>query len=134
MPQIILTALTPILVALLSVFSFFMLLRGHEAPGGGFVGGLLLAGAVAIYSLAHRPDAARKLLRVGPEIFIGGGLLLAVFSGLIGQLTGQEFFSPWELGKIPGFVSIGTVTLFDLGVYLVVHGAVSGLLIALEEI
>ena len=134
MPQLILTALTPILVALLSVFSFFMLLRGHEAPGGGFVGGLLLAGAVAIYSLAHGPAGARKLLRLSPEIFIGGGLLLALSSGLIGQLTGQEFFAPWELGKIPGLISIGTVTLFDLGVYLVVHGTVSGLLIALEEI
>ncbi len=134
MPQIILTTLTPILVPLLAVFSFFMLLRGHEQPGGGFVGGLLLAGAVAIHSLAHGPGGARRLLRLRPESFVGGGLLLAMFSGLIGPLTGQELFATWELGKIPGIFSLGTVTLFELGVYLVVHGTVSGMLIALEEL
>lgn len=132
--RLILTTLTPILVALLTLFSFFMLLRGHEQPGGGFVGGLLLAGAVAIYSLAHGPTGARRLLRLRPESFVGGGLLLAVLSGLIGPITGHELFATWELGKIPGLTSVGTVTLFDLGVYMVVHGTVSGLLIALEEL
>lgn len=134
MRQLILTTLTPVLVALLALFSFFMLLRGHEEPGGGFVGGLLLAGAVAIHSLAHGPAGARKLLRLGPETFVGGGLLLATLSALIGPMTGQEFLATWELGKIPGLTSVGTVALFDLGVYLVVHGTVSGLLIALEEL
>lgn len=134
MPQLILTTLAPILVALLAVLSFFMLLRGHGEPGGGFVGGLLLAGAVAIHSLAHGPEGARRLLRLRPETFVSAGLLFAVLSALIGPIAGQEFFSTWELGKIPGLVSVGTVTLFDLGVYLVVHGTVSGFLIALEEL
>ena len=98
------------------------------------MGGLLLAGAVAIYSLAHGPAGARKLLRLRPESFVGAGLLLAVLSGLIGPATGQELFAPWKLGKIPGLLSVGTVTMFDLGVYLVVHGAASGILLALEEL
>jgi len=123
-------AVTPLLLA----FSLFMLLRGHNEPGGGFIGGLLAVTAFALYALAFDAQQARRLLRVPPRLLVGLGLLLAVASGCAAWLAGQPFMQGlWLPFILPGEVKPGTVLLFDVGVYLIVLGATLLALLTLSE-
>ena len=64
MNSLLLRTAARFLVTLLLLFSIFLLLRGHNEPGGGFVGGLVAAGAFALYGLASNVVEARRALRV----------------------------------------------------------------------
>ena len=63
MNTLIFRTIAPLIAAVMVVFSVFVLLRGHNDPGGGFIGGLIAASAVAIYGMASGVGAVRKLLR-----------------------------------------------------------------------
>ncbi|MDH6269147.1 multicomponent Na+:H+ antiporter subunit B [Rhizobium sp. SG_E_25_P2] len=131
MNSVILKTMAPFLTVLMLVFSVFVLLRGHNAPGGGFIGGLLAASAIALYALAFGVEATRRALKAHPMAIAGGGLLLSTLSGLVSWLAGMPFMTGLWF-KVAG-VDLSTVMSFDLGVYLVVLGAFSTILLALEE-
>jgi multicomponent Na+:H+ antiporter subunit B len=133
MESFILRAASRFLTGLLALLSIFMLLRGHDAPGGGFVGGLLLAAAVAVRSLSHGARSARATLRIDPRTLVGVGLLVATAAGCISLAFGAPLLSPLWLGALPGVGHLGTVVLFDLGVYLVVAGTALTILLTLAE-
>jgi multicomponent Na+:H+ antiporter subunit B len=80
--SIILNAATRLLVALLLLFSVFMLLRGHNLPGGGFIGGLIGATGFVLYAIAQGADATRKALRYEPQNIAMIGLGIALASGV----------------------------------------------------
>lgn len=133
--SLILQAAARFLLALLLVFSVFLFWRGHDAPGGGFIGGLVAAGAFALYGVAFGPNAVRRLLRVHPRQLVAAGLALAVLSGLVAGLAGAPFMAArWT--SLPGGddpLTIGTPLLFDAGVYLVVTGFALTIVLALER-
>ena len=126
-PSLLLRIATRYLFPLLLLFSLFLLLRGHHAPGGGFVGGLTAAAAFALYLLAFGTAAARRRLRVAPQTVIGAGLLLAGVSGLPALADGRPYLTSVWVG------ALGTPLLFDVGVYLLVVGIVLLMLFALAE-
>ena len=108
-----------LLVPLLLVFSVFLLLRGHNEPGGGFVGGLVAAAAFALYAIAFGVRPAQEALFVKPLTLLGTGLLIALCSGVPAVVRGQPFLTAlWAPGSLP----LGTPALFDVGVFLVVAG------------
>lgn len=110
---------------LLILFSIFLLLRGHNKPGGGFIGGLVAAAAFSLYALAYSTREARALVRIEPQKIIGLGLLLAIASGVFPMFFGAQFLKGmWRDLHIPflGNVYFGTPVFFDIGVYLVVIG------------
>jgi len=134
MNSLILRTTSRYLAVLLIVFSLFILLRGHNEPGGGFIGGLLAATAFALHGLADGPAAARRTLRINPRRLVGIGLLAALSSGLVAGLAGRPFLTGlWIPFKVPAIGKVGTVLLFDVGVYLTVLGAVLLVLLALME-
>ena len=114
------------LLPLLLIFSVFVLLRGHDEPGGRFIGGLVAAAAFTLYSLAFSVRQALRVLRVSPRLLIALGLILAVISGLIGLALGKPFMTAiWNLDLVlPAIGKLSTVLLFDTGVYFVVLGVV----------
>jgi multisubunit Na+/H+ antiporter MnhB subunit len=136
---LILSTATRVLTPLILAFSVFVLLRGHNAPGGGFIGGLIAATAFCLYVKSEGAAAARGALRVEPAglAMIGAGLALA--AGLWGLAAEGAFLAGvWPLlsngadgGK--NGLPVGSILLFDSGVYLVVVGAVSAIFFALEE-
>jgi multicomponent Na+:H+ antiporter subunit B len=134
--SIILRTATQLLLAILLLFSFFLLLRGHDLPGGGFIGGLVAAAAVALYAIAFGPEAAHAMLRVHPRALLGLGLLVAVVAGLLALLQGAPFLTgQWwivELGS-GNQLKVSSPLLFDIGVYLVVVGTILTMLFSLEE-
>ncbi len=137
MNSVILSAATRILVSLMLVFSLFMLLRGHNEPGGGFIGGLLAATGYALYAIAHGAAAARRALRMDPRMIAMIGLGVALVAGLLAAVAGDAFLTGlWWFAGADGDskgLPISTVLMFDIGVYLVVIGAVLTFVFALEE-
>lgn len=137
MNSIILIAGSRVLAVLLLVFSAFMMLRGHNAPGGGFIGGLIAATGFVVYAIACGTADARKALRFDPASIAGAGLGIALLAGVMAMLWGDAFFTgQWLfLGATEDSkgLPISSVLVFDIGVYLVVLGAVLSITFALEE-
>ena len=136
MISLILRTATRFLLPVLCLFSVFLLLRGHNNPGGGFAGGLVAAAAFALHSIAYEPGATRQALRLHPRTLIGTGLLLAASSATLPLLLGQSFMTGrWGYLLLPGGrqVVFGTPLVFDIGVYLVVAGVTLLIILSLSE-
>lgn len=136
MHSLILRTAGHFLLPLLLLFSLFLLFRGHNEPGGGFIAGLVAGAAFVLYLFSMDIAAARRVLWIDPRSLMGGGMTLAVLSGVPGIFRGQAFFTAqwWELA-VPGLgkTKLSTVLLFDIGVYLVVIGAVLTIMLTLAE-
>jgi len=123
-----------LLLPLLIVFSIYLLLRGHNLPGGGFVGGLVAASAFTLYLIANGVVAAKEKLRSDPRNIIIAGLVLMLSSGLIALVLGRPFLSGlWFETTFPVIGKIGTPLIFDIGVYLVVCGITLSIIFSLAE-
>jgi multicomponent Na+:H+ antiporter subunit A len=123
--------LTPVLV----LFSIFLTLRGHNAPGGGFSGGLVMGSAVVLRYLATGPKGLRAL-RIDPIVLIGTGLLIALAVGLTSLVADGSFLESaiWEFDvTVLGAVKIVSSSLFDIGVHVLVVGVVMAVIVALAE-
>jgi multicomponent Na+:H+ antiporter subunit B len=132
--SLVLSSATRYLLPLLLLFSIFLLMRGHNEPGGGFVGGLVAAAAFALYTIAFNVQRTRELLRLEPRLLIAFGLSLAFFSGAASWLVGKPFMtSLWSKQPWPVLGKVGTPLLFDTGVYLVVLGVVLMIIFSLVE-
>jgi multicomponent Na+:H+ antiporter subunit B len=117
-------------------FSIFILLRGHNEPGGGFVGGLIAAAAFALHAIAYDVEKTRTLLAINPRGLIVLGLFLAMSSGMISLFIGEPFLTgQWvkiSFGSI-GELDLGTPLFFDIGVYLTVIGVTLTIILSLAE-
>lgn len=130
----ILPVATRYLMPLMLVFSVFLLLRGHNEIGGGFVGGLVAASALMLYAIALSPSALWKLLPLDPRFIAGAGLMISLISGLIPLFNGLPFMTGmWIEQSLPVVGKVGTPTLFDLGVYFLVIGVVVWILLEFAE-
>jgi multicomponent Na+:H+ antiporter subunit B len=134
MNTLILRTVAPVLTALMLLFSIFVLLRGHNEPGGGFIGGLIAASALAIFGIAHGPGAVQRAIQFHPMAIAGAGLFLSTISGLLSLAAGVPFMSGlWIYPHIFGVeVPLSTVMSFDIGVYLVVVGSITSIALSLE--
>ncbi|MBO9193526.1 Na(+)/H(+) antiporter subunit B [Rhizobium sp. 16-449-1b] len=135
MNTLIARTIAPVLTALMLLFSVFVLLRGHNEPGGGFIGGLIAASALAIFGIIKGTGAVRRAIVFHPLSIAGAGLLMSSLAGLISILFAVPFMTGlWIYPRIAGVeVPLSSVMLFDIGVYLVVVGAVTSIALSLEE-
>lgn len=135
MTSLILQTATRLLHPLMLFVSVVLFFRGHNQPGGGFVGGLVAAAAYGLYAMAFGLPATRIALRIDPRSLIGCGLLVAIATATAPLLFGAPFFDgAWvSVPLSDSSFHVGSPLLFDLGVYLVVAGAALATLFALEE-
>lgn len=135
MASFILRAATRLLVGLILVFAFYLLFRGHNAPGGGFSAALVAGTGFCLFAIAEGPTAVRRALRTDPLRFIAWGLFLAIGSGLPALLNGHPYLTGlwWSPEWYDSTLAIGTPLFFDVGVFLVVLGAILTLVLLLEE-
>jgi multicomponent K+:H+ antiporter subunit A len=122
----LLATLAPVLLPFAVLVSVFLLLRGHNQPGGGFIAGLVLAITLLLQYVAR--GAVQVEERIGaPWVgWIAWGLLLAGATGAASMLLGLPFLtSGFAHPRLPvvGEVPLASAGVFDLGVYLVVVGA-----------
>lgn len=110
----------------LIVLSLIVLYRGHNLPGGGFIGGLMAATAYILVGVGSTMQQAKAKLRVDPVHLLAVGLAVAIFSGLPGIVGGGEFLTgvwlPTFSLPLLGKMHLGTPLVFDIGVYFVVIG------------
>ena len=136
MRGLILPTATNYLMPVLLLFSLFLLLRGHNEPGGGFAGGLVAAAAFVLLSVSSGVAVARRALKVDPRSLVGVGLLLMIVSGAVAPLVyGEPYLTSywWTIPVGEYEVAFGTPLLFDIGVYLAVAGTVLLLVFSMEE-
>lgn len=135
MNTLIFRTVAPVITSLMLLFSIFVLLRGHNEPGGGFIGGLIAVSALAVYGIAFGVETVRRAIVFHPLSIAGFGLLLATLSGIISVFFGVPFLTGlWVYPSLAGVeVPLATVISFDIGVYLVVVGGFTSIALALEE-
>ncbi|CAN0653479.1 Na+/H+ antiporter subunit B [Nitratireductor aquimarinus] len=135
MRTLIFRTVAPYLTSLMILFSVFVLLRGHNEPGGGFIGGLIAASAFAIYGIACGVSPVRRALYFHPMAISGFGLLVSALAGWLSYFFQVPFMTGlWTKVNFLGVpLDLSTVLFFDIGVYLVVLGSITSIALALEE-
>ena len=125
MNSIILQLAAKYLRWLFIIFAVLALLRGHNDPGGGFIGGLLAGLAIVYRGLAYDTFQVKELLQDIPEWFIAGGLFTILLSFAPSLILGKTIMTGVWL-KIPlplvGELKLGSPFLFDIGVFFTVIG------------
>src|SRR5690606_41160347 len=119
-----------------AVASAYLLLRGDSQRGGGFVGGLVMAGAVLLQYRAGGVYWVQSRSRLNPQHWIALGLLCAGLTALAAGLASRPFLSAlaWDLAvPLLGHIHVSTVLLFDIGVYMRVVGGTLFILVALAQ-
>ncbi|MEX2543379.1 MAG: MnhB domain-containing protein [Trueperaceae bacterium] len=131
-PDIFFRTLSMPIVFVLIAIGLHFFLRGHNAPGGGFVAGLI----IAVAALLVRMSGNRRLLTVRPMRFIPVGLVLAIATGIVPMLAGNGFLTSaygYRTWPLIGEFEWATAVLFDAGVFLVVVGATLTIIDLLAE-
>jgi len=116
--------------------SVYFLLRGHNAPGGGFVGGLVMATAVIVQYMVGGTMWVESRLRIHPQLWIALGLLTAGTAGILAWFAAKPFLTALSVDlhlPLLGDLHLSSVLLFDLGVYMLVIGAAVLMLVALAH-
>ena len=125
--SIIFEVITRLIFHSMIIFSLYLLLAGHNFPGGGFAGGLLAGLALTVRYLAGgryelreaTPISAGTLLGIGLATATATGVAPLLFGGRVFQSAIVEFWLP-----VFGDIKFVTSTIFDIGVYIVVVGLV----------
>jgi multicomponent Na+:H+ antiporter subunit B len=135
MRTIIFRTIAPYLSALMVLFSIFVLLRGHNEPGGGFIGGLIAASALAIFGIACGVASVRRAIVFHPMGIAGFGLFIGALAGTFSFFKAQTFMTSqwWYVNMFGVEIPLSSPLIFDVGVYLVVVGAIGSIALALEE-
>lgn len=125
MNSLILQIASKYLRFLFLIFAVLAVLRGHNYPGGGFIGGLLASLAVIFESLAYETQKVKDKLKIRPEYHIAFGLLLVLLSVLPGFFNSNSVMEgEWVSLYLPLNLTIklGTPLLFDTGIFFGVIG------------
>lgn len=110
---------------ILVIFALVALFRGHNYPGGGFIGGLLIGLSVVFQRLVGNFKTTNDKFKIQPEAYIASGLFLILISTLPGLFMKGTFMAGvWGSISVPllGELKIGTPFVFDFGVFLAVIG------------
>lgn len=131
-PSLMMTVLFPVIGAA----AVYLLLRGHDLPGGGFVAGVTMATAFILQYMARGTIWVEARLRILPVRWMGIGLLLAVSTGAAAWLFDRPFLSSsFSYLEIPllGAIPLASALAFDIGVFALVVGATVLMLIAIAH-
>jgi multicomponent Na+:H+ antiporter subunit A len=127
----ILEVVTRLVFHTIVLFSIYLLFAGHNAPGGGFAGGLVVGLALVLRYLAGGRHELNVAAPVDAGAVMGAGLFIALSTGLAAMVAGgavlQSTLLDWHL-PVLGHVHFVTSMVFDVGVYLVVIGVVLNIL------
>ena len=131
-PRVVIEWLFPVI----AVLALYLLIRGHDLPGGGFAAGITMSIALILQYMAAGTRSVESRLRVRPLMWIGTGLLVALGTGAAALAAGYPFLTTWfNYVDVPiiGDVPVASAVLFDIGVFLLVIGATALILIAIAH-
>jgi multicomponent K+:H+ antiporter subunit A len=128
--------LARLLLPVMLVFALFLFLRGHNAPGGGFVAGLVTSAALLVQYMVSGAEWVEEHLRLAPRRLVATGLLLVLVTGAGAFVVGHPFLTShaWHLTlPVVGEVHVPSATFFDLGVFALVVGSTLFILVAIAH-
>src|SRR5699024_276959 len=116
--DVILQSISKIVVFIILTLALYLFFAGHHAPGGGFIGGLVLASAFVLVLLSYDIESLQKGIPIDFKIIAATGALIVLISGFAPLLFGKLFLYQTFLSvHIPvyGELELSTVTFFELG-------------------
>jgi len=134
---LMLRTFTQIILPLTLLFGVYVFLRGHNEPGGGFIAGLIVAGALVAQYMANGIETAERKLHLPIHGIIGAGILIALGTGLVATIVGVPFLTSatWHFTlPVVGEIHLASAIAFDLGVFLVVVGSTMLILLNLGRL
>lgn len=134
--DVILHAVTKVVVFIILTLAIYLFLSGHHSPGGGFVGGLVLASAFVLLYLAYDIETIQKGIPFDFKLVAALGAFIVVAAGLGAVFFGAPFLSQaFEYFNLPilGQTELATVTIFESGVALAVVGTVVTIILSISE-
>jgi multicomponent Na+:H+ antiporter subunit A len=127
-PSLILTTISRMVFHTVIVFSVYLLVSGHNQPGGGFVGGLVAGAALVLVFAAGGVEQVERTMPVPSTFVLGLGLACAQLTAAAAWLTGGALLESTVFDvhlPVFGDIHVATPLFFDIGVYLVVLGLVA---------
>lgn len=126
--SVVLRGIAMLLIQVMLLLSVLLLLRGHNFPGGGFIGALIATAAMCLYLLTY--SKLPKVMKKQANIIIAIGVLCILISTLPGIfLSGNLLDASWVvLDHTLIKIKLGTPLLFDLGIYLSILGSLTFIL------
>lgn len=124
------------IVAILITFGIIALFRGHNSPGGGFIGGLLVGLAIVYKGFAFTPEQVYLSLKIKPQVYIAIGLFLILLSVVPSIVVEAEIMTAlWMKVALlqEAELKLGTPILFDLGVFFIVIGVVLSFMFSIHK-
>ncbi|CDQ39912.1 MULTISPECIES: Na(+)/H(+) antiporter subunit B [Virgibacillus] len=134
--DLILRTTTSLIAFILLGFAVYLLLAGHNSPGGGFVGGLMTSGAILLMNMSYGFDVVKKVLPINFTKLIPIGLAIAVGTGVGSFLFDVPFLSQtFDYFHFPifGEIELATAMIFDVGVYLTVVGVMMTIILTIAN-
>lgn len=134
--DVILQAVTKIVVFIILTLAVYLFFSGHNTPGGGFIGGLVLASAFVLLCLAYDIETVQRGIPFDFKLVAALGAFIVVATGLGSLFFDASFLTQtFDYFELPflGEVELTTVTLFELGVALAVVGVVVTIILSISE-
>jgi len=122
MRNIILERIVNLFLYIMVGFALFLLFRGHNRPGGGFIGGIIAAAGFLLYGIVFGSEKVLEKIRINPRYIMGGGLLIAFLAATIPMTVGKPPLT--ALWFFVAGIPLGTPLLFDIGVFVLVVGMI----------
>ncbi len=129
---VMMVVVTRVMLPLAVMVGFYIFLRGHNLPGGGFIAALIVSIALIMQYMASGFGWAANQVRFQYHALIGSGVLIAAATGIGAMVFDRPFLTSWHdhwhppkiLGIDFGDIELASAVAFDLGVFLTVVGAV----------
>jgi multisubunit Na+/H+ antiporter MnhB subunit len=122
MRNIVLERIVSLFLYVMVGFAIFLLFRGHNRPGGGFIGGIIAAAGFLLYGIVFGSEKVLEKIRVNPRYIMGSGLLIAFLAATIPMILGKPPLT--AMWVFPAGIPLGTPLLFDVGVFVLVLGMI----------
>ena len=120
-----------------TLLTLYFLVSGHNNPGGGFIAGVLMSGAVAFQFLAHGPEGVPRFLKLPYERIVALGFVVAVAAATAPLAAGYPFLTSFhatvDVPILGAKMEFALAQLFDFGIFLLVAGGVVTAVLALAR-
>lgn len=134
--DVILQSVSKIVIFIILTLALYLFFSGHNAPGGGFVGGLVLASSFVLMLLAFDIETVKEGIPVDFKLVAATGASFVLLNGLGAVVFGEPFLTQsFAHMNIPFFgeIELTTVTIFETGVALTVVGVVVTIILSISE-
>lgn len=118
-----------------TLFTLYFLVSGHNNPGGGFIAGVLMSGAVAFQFLAYGTEDVPRFLKLRYEAIVALGFVISIAAATAPLAVGDPFLTSYhatlDVPVLGAKMEFALAQLFDFGIFLLVAGGVMTAVLAL---